>query len=133
VRRRRIRRCGPSVPLAARALRATLRHANRGCGERRSKAIGGAAHGPLEVSERTIDDRVVPVPQVGDVEDLAAIRIIGVAFVEIGDRDELARNAPELVELIPSSRLVTIAGRDHMGAVPAREFKQAVIEFLSEE
>ena len=54
-------------------------------------------------------------------------------LVVVGDRDELARNAPELVELIPSSRLVTIAGRDHMGAVPAREFKEAVIAFLSEE
>ena len=54
-------------------------------------------------------------------------------LVVVGDRDELARNAPELVELIPSSRLVTIAGRDHMGAVPAREFKQAAIAFLSEE
>jgi hypothetical protein len=28
---------------------------------------------------------------------------------------------------------VTIPGRDHMGAVPAREFKQAAIAFLSEE
>ena len=54
-------------------------------------------------------------------------------LVVVGDRDELARNAPELVELIPSSRLVTIAGRDHMGAVPAREFKEAAIAFLSEE
>jgi len=54
-------------------------------------------------------------------------------LVVVGDRDELARNAPELVELIPSSRLVTIAGRDHLGAVPAREFKEAAIEFLSEE
>lgn len=54
-------------------------------------------------------------------------------LVVVGDRDELARNAPELVELIPSSRLVTIPGRDHMGAVPAREFKEAAIAFLSEE
>ncbi|HKB34171.1 MAG TPA: alpha/beta hydrolase [Candidatus Dormibacteraeota bacterium] len=54
-------------------------------------------------------------------------------LVVAGDRDELAPDAPELVELIPSSRLVTIPGRDHMGAVPAREFKQAAIDFLSEE
>jgi pimeloyl-ACP methyl ester carboxylesterase len=51
-------------------------------------------------------------------------------LVVAGDRDELAPDAAELVELIPSSRLVTIAGRDHMGAVPAREFKQAAIDFL---
>jgi hypothetical protein len=50
-----------------------------------------------------------------------------------GDRDELAPDAPELVELIPSARLVTIPGRDHMGAVPAREFKQAAVDFLSTE
>jgi pimeloyl-ACP methyl ester carboxylesterase len=54
-------------------------------------------------------------------------------LIVAGDRDELAPDAPELVELISSSRLVTIQGRDHMGAVPAREFKQAAIEFLSEE
>jgi len=54
-------------------------------------------------------------------------------LVVVGDRDELARDAPELVEMIPSSRLVTIPGRDHMGAVPAREFKKAAIEFLSAE
>ena len=54
-------------------------------------------------------------------------------LVAAGDRDELAPDAPELVELIPSSRLVTIPGRDHMGAVPAREFKQAAIDFLSAE
>ncbi len=51
-------------------------------------------------------------------------------LVVAGDRDELAPDAPELVELIPSSRLVVIAGRDHMGAVPAREFKEAAIDFL---
>jgi len=66
-----------------------------------------------------------------DPAKLAAIRTP--VLVVVGDRDELARNAPELVELIPSSRLVTIVGRDHMGAVPAREFKEAVIAFLSEE
>jgi len=54
-------------------------------------------------------------------------------LVVAGDRDELAPDAPELVELIPSSRLVVIPGRDHMGAVPAREFKHAAIDFLSAE
>jgi pimeloyl-ACP methyl ester carboxylesterase len=54
-------------------------------------------------------------------------------LVVVGDRDDLARDAPELVELITSSRLVTIPGRDHMGAVPAREFKKAAIDFLSAE
>src|ERR1700682_3207498 len=66
-----------------------------------------------------------------DPAKLSAIRTP--ILVVVGDRDELAPDAPELVELIPSSRLVTIPGRDHMGAVPAREFKQAAIEFLSTE
>jgi pimeloyl-ACP methyl ester carboxylesterase len=66
--------------------------------------------------------------------DPARLSAIGTPILIVaGDRDELAPDAAELVELIPSSRLVTIAGRDHMGAVPAREFKQAAIDFLSAE
>ncbi len=52
-------------------------------------------------------------------------------LIVAGDRDDIARGAPGLIELIPSARLVTIAGRDHMSAVPAREFKQAALEFLT--
>jgi pimeloyl-ACP methyl ester carboxylesterase len=66
-----------------------------------------------------------------DPERLSAIETP--ILVVAGDRDELVPDAPELVELIPSSRLVTIPGRDHMGAVPAREFEQAAIDFLSAE
>jgi pimeloyl-ACP methyl ester carboxylesterase len=66
-----------------------------------------------------------------DPARLAAIRTP--ILVVAGDRDELAPDVPQLVELIPSSRLVTIPGRDHMGAVPAREFKRAAIEFLTAE
>ncbi|HKW59676.1 MAG TPA: alpha/beta fold hydrolase [Candidatus Dormibacteraeota bacterium] len=63
------------------------------------------------------------------LERLARIRTP--ILIVVGDRDEIARGAPELVEEIPTARLVTIAGRDHMSAVPAREFKQAAVEFLS--
>lgn len=52
-------------------------------------------------------------------------------LIVVGDRDDLARQAPELVEIIPTSHLVTIPDRDHLSAVPAREFKHAAIEFLS--
>jgi pimeloyl-ACP methyl ester carboxylesterase len=52
-------------------------------------------------------------------------------LIVVGDDDNLARGAPELIELIPSARLVTIAGRDHMSAVPAREFKRAALDFLT--
>ncbi len=54
-------------------------------------------------------------------------------LVVVGDRDDIAHGAPELVEVIPTARLVTIGGRDHMSAVPAREFKQAALEFLTAE
>lgn len=54
-------------------------------------------------------------------------------LVVVGDRDDIARGAPELVEEVPSARLVTIAGRDHMSAVTAREFKQAALDFLTAE
>jgi len=53
-------------------------------------------------------------------------------LIVVGDRDEIARNAPELVELIPTARLITIPDRDHMGAVVARDFKQAAVDFLSD-
>lgn len=69
-----------------------------------------------------------PVP---DARRLSAISTP--ILVVVGDRDELARDAPELVETIPSSRLVTVAGRDHMSAVPAREFKTAAVDFLTAE
>jgi pimeloyl-ACP methyl ester carboxylesterase len=66
-----------------------------------------------------------------DPERLARIRTP--ILIVVGDRDNIASGAPELIELIPSARLVTIPGRDHMSAVPAREFKNAALEFLSAE
>ena len=54
-------------------------------------------------------------------------------LIAVGDKDELARGAPELIELIPSARLVTVEGRDHLSTVPAREFKKAALDFLSAE
>lgn len=53
-------------------------------------------------------------------------------LIVIGERDDIADGAPELIELIPSARLVTIPGRDHMSAVVAREFKRAALDFLSD-
>lgn len=57
-------------------------------------------------------------------------RITTPILVVVGDRDQIAHGAPELIELIPSARLVTIPDRDHLSAVTAREFKRAVLEFL---
>lgn len=64
-----------------------------------------------------------------DARRLAAIQTP--ILIVVGDRDELARGAPELIEEIPTARLVTVTGRDHLSAVPAREFKRAAVDFLS--
>lgn len=64
-------------------------------------------------------------------ERLATIRTP--ILVVVGDHDDIARDAPELIEVLPAARLVTIAGRDHMTAVTAREFKQATLDFLTAE
>jgi pimeloyl-ACP methyl ester carboxylesterase len=63
-----------------------------------------------------------------DPAKLAAIRtpILLVA----GERDEVARDTPRLAELIPTAELVVIPGRDHLGTVPARQFKEAAVEFF---
>lgn len=53
-------------------------------------------------------------------------------LIVVGDRDDIAEGAAELIELIPSARLVTVPGRDHMSAVPAADFKRAALEFLSD-
>jgi len=50
----------------------------------------------------------------------------------IGEHDELASGTDRLVEMIPTARLVTVPGRDHLGTVPAREFKEAALAFLEE-
>ena len=54
-------------------------------------------------------------------------------LIVVGDLDQIARGAPELIELIATARLATISNRDHMSAVPAREFKQAALQFLTAE
>jgi pimeloyl-ACP methyl ester carboxylesterase len=66
-----------------------------------------------------------------DADPAQLARIDTPILIVVGDHDEVARGAPELVELIPSARLVTVAGRDHLSLVPAREFKQAALDFLT--
>jgi pimeloyl-ACP methyl ester carboxylesterase len=52
-------------------------------------------------------------------------------LVVVGDKDDIAGNVDRLIESIPTAKLVTLAGRNHMSAVPAREFKEAALEFLA--
>ncbi|HKV89136.1 MAG TPA: alpha/beta hydrolase [Candidatus Dormibacteraeota bacterium] len=66
-----------------------------------------------------------------DPSSLAGVKVP--ILVVVGDQDDVVRGAPELIELLPSARLVTIAGRDHLSAVPAGEFKRAALEFLAAE
>ncbi|MEA2629681.1 MAG: hypothetical protein QOJ10_2141, partial [Chloroflexota bacterium] len=50
----------------------------------------------------------------------------------VGDQDDIVGEVDRLVESIPTARLVTIAGRNHMSAVPAGDFKKAALDFLDE-
>jgi pimeloyl-ACP methyl ester carboxylesterase len=88
-------------------------------------------------SSRPINDlRALAACIVGLKPDANRARLAAIKtpiLVVAGAEDQIARRAPELVELIPTSRLVTIPGRDHMSAVPAREFKQAALDFLTTE
>ena len=52
-------------------------------------------------------------------------------LVVVGDQDDIVAEVDRLVETIPTAKLVSIAGRNHMSAVPAKEFKQAVLDFLA--
>jgi pimeloyl-ACP methyl ester carboxylesterase len=49
-----------------------------------------------------------------------------------GDQDQLARDASGLAGAIPGAAYHPIPGRNHMNAVPARSFKEAVLAFLAD-
>ena len=66
-----------------------------------------------------------------DRERLARIKTP--ILVAVGDRDPEAMKAPDLIEQVPTARLVIIPGRDHLSAVPAREFKHSAVDFLTAE
>jgi pimeloyl-ACP methyl ester carboxylesterase len=63
-----------------------------------------------------------------DPASLAAIHTP--ILLVVGERDEVAGDATRLAELVPTAELVVIPGRDHLGTVPARQFKEAALEFL---
>lgn len=68
-----------------------------------------------------------PQPALTD-EQLAAVTVP--VEIVVGDQDPIARGAPQLAARIARARYVTLAGRNHMNAVPARQFKDAALEFL---
>ena len=63
-----------------------------------------------------------------DPARLASITIP--VLVVVGEDDDIVGEVDRLVASIPTAKLVTVPGRNHMSAVPAKEFKQAVLEFL---
>lgn len=62
----------------------------------------------------------------GDV--LAVIDAAGLAVV--GDRDDSYPAAQRLTETVPNAQLVVLPGEDHLSAVSAQAYKDAVAAFL---
>jgi pimeloyl-ACP methyl ester carboxylesterase len=65
-----------------------------------------------------------------DSRALAAIK--NPILVVVGDEDDIVSDVDRLIESIPTAKLLRIAGRNHMSAVPAGDFKHAALEFLGE-
>jgi pimeloyl-ACP methyl ester carboxylesterase len=71
-----------------------------------------------------------PQPQ----PDSAALgKITNPVLVVVGDEDDIVAEVDRFIEHLPTAKLVTIAGRNHMSAVPAGEFKKAALEFLGDD
>jgi pimeloyl-ACP methyl ester carboxylesterase len=65
--------------------------------------------------------------------DTAALASITTpVLLVVGDQDDIVSDVDKLIESIPTARLVRIAGRNHMSAVPAGDFKKAALEFLGD-
>ena len=63
-----------------------------------------------------------------DPAELASIK--NPVLVVVGGQDDIVAEVDKLIESIPTAKLVKIPVRNHMSAVPAGEFKKAVLEFL---
>jgi pimeloyl-ACP methyl ester carboxylesterase len=63
-----------------------------------------------------------------DPRALASIK--NPVLVVVGDEDDIVSDVDRLIEHIPTAKLVTVVGRNHMSAVPAGDFKKATLNFL---
>jgi pimeloyl-ACP methyl ester carboxylesterase len=63
-------------------------------------------------------------------EQVGAIR--APVLIAVGTKDTIAGSAFELAALIPTAKVLDIAGRDHMLAVGDKVFKEGVLKFLAE-
>jgi len=132
-----------------RILRAVLGGLGSGGAVEEAESIARALRGSEPDSPSALSfQRFAAARSINDLEALAAcmeglghsaaldpsrLAAIGTPILlAVGERDEIAHNAAQLAGRIPTARLVVIAGRDHMSAVPARQFKDAALEFLAE-
>jgi len=112
-----------------------------GAAEQIAKALRG---GPIESPvAKTFYDFAKARPS-NDLEALAACilgpqpepdraglaKIKNPILVVVGDQDDIVADVDRLVESIPTAKVLRVAGRNHMSAVPAGEFKKAALEFL---
>jgi pimeloyl-ACP methyl ester carboxylesterase len=86
-----------------------------------------AAARPINDLEALACCMLGPQPPI-DEGRLAAVSV-PVAVMN-GDRDLVAPDGAEVARRVRGARYVPIEGRDHMNAVPARQFKEAALEFL---
>jgi pimeloyl-ACP methyl ester carboxylesterase len=78
----------------------------------------------LEALAACMEARQTRIPD----EQLAGIG--NPVLIVVGELDDIAAGATEMAGRIPNSELVLLPGRNHMNAVPARQFKQAALAFL---
>lgn len=55
------------------------------------------------------------------------------ALVAVGTRDVIAGSAQELADILPDAKVADIPGRDHMVAVGDKAYKEAVLDFFSQD
>jgi pimeloyl-ACP methyl ester carboxylesterase len=68
--------------------------------------------------------------QLGESE-LARIRTP--VLIVVGELDDVVDGSAELAGKLADCELLVLPGRNHMNAVPARQFKEAAIRFLAGE
>jgi pimeloyl-ACP methyl ester carboxylesterase len=125
---------------------AVLGGIGRSGGNDRSELIARRMRGDQSVTDPVAEMffRFASARPINDLEALAccilgpqpattAEQLAGVAVplaIMAGDQDPIARGAQELAAQIPRAQYVAITGRNHMNAVPARQFKEAALRFL---
>jgi pimeloyl-ACP methyl ester carboxylesterase len=64
--------------------------------------------------------------------DKAALTEVQVPLlVVVGDKDQALADAQRLSETVPHAQLVGVPGEDHLSAIPAAAYKEAVASFLN--